>query len=336
MIEVFDSYDTDILSYQNGSAVLTIDGLPLSNTQYSLTNDENVGLITVTILDSDYPFVSLGGKELKLELTFVINPDAASGIIENMAWINYDGRPGGEDEEEVELSIGPPTRVQAEPGDMKVALVWADPIDVIVSAYQIKIDDGDWVTYDLGDLVYYPIEDWWYILFDGLTNGREYTFLIRAVNDVGLAGAAFEIKSTPDPIGDIGGRNADLISIYGLTVRPVGGWPVDPGTGIGLSADKPYEVTIEMPATIVYSVIHRNFIEVGVDATFEIFADGTFMNGVVFVDRMDDNLQWLDQVSVYFMVTSGNQENHRYYDITVLPEKYAIRGYNVYEDFKIY
>jgi hypothetical protein len=205
--------------------------------------------------------------------------------------------------------------VEAEEGDEKIALLWKDPIDGNgnITHYEIKIDNGPWVSYPLNQLTYFPALGKWYLLFENLTNYVEYTFLIRAVTNTGLVGEAFEIKATPDPLGDIGGKEADLISIHGEIAMPPGGWPA----GAGMSNFDPHFAVIELPRDMNLQAIHRNFITVSQDATYVMYNDWAFSNPVDEIDRLNAQLQWLSQVRVYLKVTSGNTENVRYYEIIV-------------------
>ena len=218
--------------------------------------------------------------------------------------------------------LGPPVDVEEYAGDRKTALLWDDPLDVTVDYYQIKIDGFDWVDYPQSVLT--KDGGKWYLLLEELPDGTdlvndvEYSFEIRAVDVRGVLGDPFEIKSTPNPLGDIGGRNTDLLSVYDIDLMPQGGWP-DPAdnNGVGASATNPYEESIELPTDFDHAVLHRNFIEVGEDATFVMYADSGFSIAVDLIDRMDNQFVWLPEVYMYICVTSGNGEIVRYYVVTV-------------------
>ena len=211
--------------------------------------------------------------------------------------------------------IGPPTRVADLPGDRKTALLWANPLDVDVAVYQIRMDNGPWVTYNKTDLYFDAKDDRWYYLFTGLTNYQEYTFQIRGLDVTGLPGVPFEIKSTPDPIGEMYGRDYDLISIVNVNVRPATGWPMAEGNTIAA----PYKETIIIPPTLATADIHVNSIRLGLDATLVMYSDPGFTNVIQEFHRMDVNGAWLPEMHVYFKVTSGNQQIVKYYDITIRP-----------------
>ena len=318
-IELIDDYEANNLLYKAGSAIVTIDGAPLTaQTQYTLTDQINgdSGRLTVTILNSAYPFTNLAGKTLTLKLSFTVDYEAR-GIIKNVGSIEYDDRFGGQDEEEVELAIGPPTQVDETSGDRKVALLWADPLDAEAIRYQIKVDDGAWVTYEKSDLTFDAERGLWYLLFRGLVNERTYTFQIRAVNTLGLAGAAFAIDATPRSLGDIGGDNADLVSIHGVTLLPADGWPIDLDTGVGFSTTRPYEVTMKLDTTFNHATVLLDRIVLGTDARAVMYGHYDWRDSVTGVDRLDVDQEWKEEVHVYLIVTSGNGEQMRYYDVAI-------------------
>jgi hypothetical protein len=212
--------------------------------------------------------------------------------------------------------LGPPTEVAAYSGDRKVALLWKDPLDGVVASYQLRIDNSEWINILPTDLIFDPVANKWYYLITGLTNNVEYTFQIRAVSLEGVAGAAATIKSTPTPIGDIGGHDAGLSSIYGVSVIPDDGWK----SSDGIQLTSPREAVITLPATLSMTSAHRNFIKVSEDASFILYSDCDYQNEAVIIDRIDAQYEWLPEVHLYIKVISGNQENIRFYDITVLPD----------------
>jgi len=330
-IKITDVYPANLMSYVSGSAALTIGGAPLTaGVHYTLAhaiNNNNEGTVTL-ILDrrvvGSYNFANDADKVVELKLTFFVYENTRD-LIKNDAKVTYDGKPGGEGKKEVELAIGPPTEAEENPGDRKTALLWSDPIGGVVDYYQVKIDDFGWMNIPLNQLTFDPYAGpggKWYVLFTALPNGDslvnyvEYTFQIRAVNSEGIPGATFEIKSTPDPIGDLGGRNADLIAIHGFTVRPNNGWLVD-YSGTGLSADKPFEATLEIPVSLRYSSIHVFDIGLGRDASIVMYSGSDWANPVTQVDRIGNDMEWIEELPIYLKVTSGNQQNIRYYVITV-------------------
>jgi len=192
------------------------------------------------------------------------------------------------------------------------------------AAYQIKVDDDEWMTIDIRDLIFDESIGMYYYLITHLTdgtslrNGVEYTFHVRAVNHAGSPGPSQEAKVTPESIGSIGGFAADLISIHGFRVMPADGWPFAI-SGPGLSMNWPHEATIELPQKLRYSTVHRNDIVVSQDATFEIYTTWHWdlVNQVKLIDRMDDNQDWCSGIDMYIKVISANRHNYRYYVITV-------------------
>jgi len=215
-----------------------------------------------------------------------------------------------------ETIVGPPTKVEALGGDRKITLLWDQPQLInghTIASYEIKVDNGPWVNYPLASITYNAVVGKWFVVFLGLDNNTEYTFQIRAITTAGLVGPPFEIKAKPDPIGDVGGKEADLISIHSIVVKPAGGW--DPFEGLRIN-DPRFE-RIVMPRDNSMFTIHRNFIEVSQDATFVMYTDFTYTIETNEVNRLDANLNWLTQVRLFIKVTSGNGENIRYYEIVV-------------------
>lgn len=83
-----------------------------------------------------------------------------------------------------------PQNFTAEPGDGQVTLSWDAPANdggSAITKYQVSKDDGAGWT-DAGLSTSY--------IFTGLTNGVEYTFLVRAVNSAG-PGEAARVTATP-------------------------------------------------------------------------------------------------------------------------------------------
>ncbi len=93
-----------------------------------------------------------------------------------------------------------PTISSATPGDGQVVLAWNDPSDRSITKYQVrsKVRNSDDNTYT--DWANIPVTDpnappTGYIV-TGLTNGTEYTFAVRAVNDPGN-GPASTVTARP-------------------------------------------------------------------------------------------------------------------------------------------
>ena len=274
-------------------------------------------------------FKNTAGKKIIFELEFKVD-GWSSGTIINEAQVyfmpDYPDQPDAADVEEIELAIGPPTEVEELPGDRKTALLWADPKVGVVDYYEIQIDNLGWVQYQLSALTFDPnsgTNGKWYLLFEylpnntRLVNNTTYTFQIRAIDPEGYVGLPFTITSTPSPLGDIGGRNTDLVTVFSNNVMPAFGWP-DDGI-VGTSTSLPHQVFMQLPANFLYAVVHRNFITVGIDATFVMYSDPDFTNEVLFVDRLDNSFNWKSEVVVYVHVTSGNRQLERFYAITITP-----------------
>jgi hypothetical protein len=205
-------------------------------------------------------------------------------------------------------------QVECMPGDRKIALLWRvlEGEDNVAS-YQLRVDDSPWITpISLCEVLNDSNTGMNYYLFEGLTNGVEYTLQIRAINKDGLPGNIYEVKGIPEPPGEIGGVKADLISLFSQTVIPHDGWPpLD-----GLAITSPREATIVLPQSLEFAMVHRNYINVSEDATFAMYLDSGFTNETNIVSRLDENMQWIS-VNLYIAVKSGNQDNTMYYVITV-------------------
>ena len=319
--KIVDVLPTSGLAYNN-IATYTVNNVTIPITMTASGNTLSYELTGAN-------FKNVAGEFISLTLQFRVN-GWTSGVIQNEAQVyfmpDYPDAPDAFDEEEIVRAIGPPTAVEEYPGDRKTALLWNDPIDGTVAYYEIKIDNFPWIPYPLSVIKFDTnagTNGKWYVLFEFLPTGQrlvnytEYTFQIRAIDPDGWVGEAFTIESSPTPLGDIGGRNTDLLSIYGETLMPSGGWPVV--GGVGTSTSLPHQVTVDLPANFLHMVIHRNFIEVGADATFVMYSDPAFTNAVDVIDRLDNSFNWLSEVQVYIHVTSGNRQNEMFYAITVRP-----------------
>ena len=224
-----------------------------------------------------------------------------------------------------EDAISIPTNVEAYAGNKKIALRWNDPDIGSASAFEIRVDNGSWINYSISSLTVDAVNGKWVQLFGGLTNGVEYTFQIRALDSAGSPSPAVEVKAEPVAVGDIGGDEADLISIHGVNVIPQGGWPVDINTAVGFSTTRPYELTMELDATLNYSSILPARITLSEDAVMVMYDHYDWKVPVKYVDRLDKNQEWKEETHVYLIVTSANTQNMRYYDITVtIPVKYNV------------
>ena len=109
----------------------------------------------------------------------------------------------------------------------------------------------------------------------------------------------------------------DLYAIHDRVLMPPGGWTGRPDPGEGLSRDKPHRVTMSLDAMYNHSYIIRTRIIVGEDAEFALYAANDWSEEVSYVDRLDEDLNWMDNVHVYIKVSAGSRLPTRYYDVTV-------------------
>ena len=85
-----------------------------------------------------------------------------------------------------------PRNLAVSPGDAEVALTWSPPAEdggSDVTGYEYQVDQGGWK--DAGTATARSV-----VVSSGLENGREYTFSLRAVNDIG-PGAVATVDATP-------------------------------------------------------------------------------------------------------------------------------------------
>ncbi len=83
-----------------------------------------------------------------------------------------------------------PTKLEAEVGDRRIGLTWDDPGDSTIDEYEYSTDGGSFSVISGSDdtTTSYTVT--------GLTNGTEYTFAVRAVNNTD-DGAASTVTATP-------------------------------------------------------------------------------------------------------------------------------------------
>ncbi len=90
-----------------------------------------------------------------------------------------------------------PTGFTATPGDAQVTLSWDDPLDASITAHEYTSDGGaNWAGIPASasgeaNATSYTV--------GGLTNGLEYTFAVRAVNDSGAGPESDDIAVAPSP-----------------------------------------------------------------------------------------------------------------------------------------
>jgi len=95
-VEIVDEYPADKMSFVDGSARLSLDGLPLTAGIDFVVNNTvlaDVGTLTVELLAD---LSALDGSQVELMLTFAVARDA-EGTIENQACALFDGAVGGID-----------------------------------------------------------------------------------------------------------------------------------------------------------------------------------------------------------------------------------------------
>ena len=138
-----------------------------------------------------------------------------------------------------------PTGLTATPGDGQVTLSWDDPGDTTITGYQASSDDG--TSYSViggsdANTISHTVDD--------LTNGTEYTFKVRAVNEAGTGAASAAVNETPliaapknlgVTVGDgqvtLGWDDPDNSSIGGYEVSSDGGTSYSEISGSDLIID---------------------------------------------------------------------------------------------------
>jgi hypothetical protein len=149
------------------------------------------GVLKINILDG---YVPQAGDSFEI-MTYSSNTGTFSSIESNIPGITFVPTYTGTG---LTLTVQGVTTVPSAPlnitlvvGDSQIKLSWAAPASdggsEIIRYEVMKDGDAEWT--DVGLETSYT--------FTGLTNGEEYTFKVRAVNDVG-AGEPASIKATPE------------------------------------------------------------------------------------------------------------------------------------------
>ena len=138
-----------------------------------------------------------------------------------------------------------PRGFAARAGDATVTLSWRTPLDTgnrPLLRYEVRHAQGSAISssvswQDVGTVLTYTVT--------GLTNGRQHTFEVRAVNTAGRAGAAARAQAMPE-------ANADAPGLPG-NLRAVSGAPyVDTSNGIDIVTKRAYvDVTLSWNAPAV-------------------------------------------------------------------------------------
>ena len=106
-----------------------------------------------------------------------------------------------------------PRNLAVSPGDAEVALTWSPPAEdggSDVTGYEYQVDQGGWK--DAGTATARSV-----VVSSGLENGREYTFSLRAVNDIG-PGAVATVDATPRATVTAPSAPRDLAAASGDTM----------------------------------------------------------------------------------------------------------------------
>jgi len=218
---------------------------------------------------------------------------------------------------------GPPSDVYTSGDNRRVGLIWNNAGEGGAVRYEVKyypvgsdqsvIDSTPWQNILLADMTLLSNIGKYCYLYPNLTNGVEYMFEVRAYDSAGIVGVTKKVTGTPNPVGNIGGEEADLFSIHGVNVMPAGGWPAT-GGDFWYNA---YRVTVTMPASIPLIFNSTSTIDISTDAEFEMYSDAGFTNKTTMINRY--GASGIGTVVVYIRVVSGNQENWKYYAVTIVP-----------------
>jgi len=219
---------------------------------------------------------------------------------------------------------GPPTNVEAEGGDSKIALLWPDWYADGAVRYEVKhyktgteqslVDALGWYEVLPAMAELHPDMGKHYYIFYSLDNNAEYTFDVRAYDADGKAGLEKRVTCSPVPLGDPGGREADLIAIPGARVIPDAGWGLGGNTTI--SAHEVGPVLLER--SIRFSVLHRDNFDYSSGASLVMYSDLLWTNETDQYFRTTDG-GWEDRVLLRLKITSPAGVE-KYYIVTVLPE----------------
>ena len=198
VIEIIDTYPVGKLS--NPAVIqVTFGTATLSavvNNEYTVHDDGN-GTFTIRIEKANggrYGFADLGGQDARIVLRFDVDPDA-TGTIVNKARVEYDGEPGGDDDETTDpLKFSKSADLDAyEKGDViEYTLTFTLPSNINKFNESIVITD----RYDSRKVSYIEGEDVLVIGGKTLVRGTDYTIL----NNQGL----LEVSITEVGIGKLG------------------------------------------------------------------------------------------------------------------------------------
>ena len=97
---------------------------------------------------------------------------------------------------QTEILPAQPTGLRAVAGDGQATLEWTDPGDASITSYEVRQREGDGEFGDWGEIPGSGASTTSHTV-SGLTNGTEYNFQIRAVNDSGSGAASDTVTATP-------------------------------------------------------------------------------------------------------------------------------------------
>ena len=93
---------------------------------------------------------------------------------------------------------GPPRNLRTTPGNGQVTLSWDSPRSTggaAITDYEYQVDgEGGWISIGSSNRTH---------TITGLTNGRTYTFRVRAVNRIGRSRASYRAEGTPGAVLDL-------------------------------------------------------------------------------------------------------------------------------------
>ncbi|BDF03547.1 leucine-rich repeat protein [[Clostridium] hylemonae] len=156
---------------------IAISGTGVTVTKGTLTDSDSKKTWTLTLTNIQIADSTSAAMKVKLNLpdTYVLTPTEKTVTVYQTA----------------ATVPGAPTDLKAEAGDKQVKLTWTAPASdggSEITRYEVSMNGGTWKATG-GTTTTYTVT--------GLTNGTEYTFQVRAVNEKGAGAASDEVKATP-------------------------------------------------------------------------------------------------------------------------------------------